>query len=94
MFKDKTFCKLAVNLFFCMKTVLKLTLFVVLGLIAYGYYLNSTATGAGEKFIGVGVLVFAFILMPLFIYLRYKNKDLRNYSFKDFTNPPDKKKED
>ena len=82
------------NLFVCMKIVLRLLLLSVLGLIAYGYYINSTTAGDGEKFIGIGVLVFAFILMPLFIYHRYKNKDLRNYSFKDFANPPDKKKED
>lgn len=77
-----------------MKTVLKLVLFLSLGLIIYGFYLNSSESGSGEKFIGTGVLVFAFLLMPLFIYHRYKNKDLRNYSFKDFANPPDKKKED
>jgi uncharacterized membrane protein (DUF485 family) len=77
-----------------MKTGLRLILFFAMGLIVYGYYLNSSATGAVEKFIGIGVLVFAFILMPLFIYHRYKNKDLRNYSLKDFANPPDKKKED
>ena len=77
-----------------MKTGLRLILFLALGLIVYGYYLNSAATGAGEKFIGIGVLVFAFILMPLFIYHRYKNKDLRKYSLKDFANPPDKEKED
>ena len=77
-----------------MKTVLKLILFLALGLIGYGYYLNSSAAGSGEKFIGVGVLIFAFVLMPLFIYHRYKNKDLKNYSFRDFANPPDKKKDD
>lgn len=77
-----------------MKLVLRLILLLALALIGYGYYLNSTANGMGEKFIGSGVLVFAFILMPLFIYHRYKNKDLRNYSFKDFANPPDKKNED
>ena len=77
-----------------MKTVLKLILILTLGLIGYGFYLNSSASGTGEKFIGIGVVVFAFILMPLFIYHRYKNKDLRNYSLKDFANPPDKKKED
>lgn len=92
--KDKTFCNFATKSFAYMKTVLKLTLFLSLGLIGYGYYLNSSATGSGEKFIGVGVLVFAFVLMPLFIYHRYKNKDLKNYSFKDFANPPDKKTED
>ena len=77
-----------------MKIVLRLLLLTVLGLIGYGYYLNLEASGSGEKFIGFGVVLFAFILMPLFIYSRYKEKDLRNYSFKDFANPPDKKKED
>ena len=76
-----------------MKILLRLLLVSCLGLIGYGYYLNTDAAGSGEKFIGIGVLVFAFILMPLFIYYRYKNKDLRNYSFKDFANPPDKKKD-
>ena len=77
-----------------MKTLLRLIFLLVLGLIGYGFYLNSSEAGTGEKFIGFGVLVFAFILMPFFIYYRYRNKDLRNYSFKDFANPPDKKKED
>ena len=77
-----------------MKTGLRLLLFLVLALIVYGYYLNSSATGSGEKFIGIGVVLFAFIIMPLFIYHRFRNKDLRNYSLKDFANPPDKEKED
>ena len=76
-----------------MKIVLRLLLVICLGLIGYGHYVNGDAAGSGEKFIGIGVLVFAFILMPLFIYHRYKNKDLRNYSLKDFANPPDKKKD-
>ena len=77
-----------------MKTVLRLILLAVASLIGYGYYLNIEASGNGEKHIGFGVVLFAFILMPMFIYHRYKGKDLRNYSFKDFANPPDKKKED
>ena len=77
-----------------MKVVLRLLLLLVLGLIGYGYYLNLDESGAGEKFIGFGVVLFAFILMPIFIYHRYKGKDLRNYSLKDFANPPDKKEED
>ena len=67
-----------------MKKVLIIILITALGFIAYGYYVNAGSSGEGEKFIGIGVLVFAFILMPLFIYHRYKNKDLKNYSFKDF----------
>lgn len=77
-----------------MKIVLRLLLIAVLILIGFGYYLNLEESGIGEKFIGFGVVLFAFILMPMFIYYRYKEKDLRNYSFKDFANPPDKKKED
>jgi len=77
-----------------MKIILRLLLLAVLTLIGYGYYLNLGESGTGEKFIGIGVVLFAFILMPLFIYVRYKGKDLRNYSLKDFSNPPDKKEED
>ena len=77
-----------------MKIVLRLLLIAVLILIGFGYYLNLEESGDGEKFIGFGVVLFAFILMPMFIYYGYKEKDLRNYSFKDFANPPDKKKED
>ena len=77
-----------------MKTGLRIILLLVFGLIGYGLYLNSDDTGSGEKFIGTGVMLFAFILMPLFIYYRYRNKDLRNYSLKDFANPPDKEEED
>ena len=68
-----------------MKAVLTSFLVIVIGFVAYGYYINGENLGEGEKYIGIGVLIFAFILMPLFVYHRYKNKDLRNYSFKDFS---------
>ncbi len=68
-----------------MKAVLTSILVIVIGFVAYGYYINGENLGEGEKYIGIGVLIFAFILMPLFVYHRYKNKDLRNYSFKDFS---------
>lgn len=66
-----------------MKTALKVILFVCIALIATGSYLNLESSGQGEKLIGIGALIFAFVLMPLFIYYRYKNKDLSNYSFKN-----------
>ena len=77
-----------------MKIILRIILAAVVSLIGYGYYLNLEESGTGEKLIGFGVVLFAFILMPMFIYHRYQGKDLRNYSFKDFANPPDKKNED
>ena len=68
-----------------MKVFLRAILIIVIGFVAYGYYINGENLGEGEKYIGIGVLIFAFILMPLFVYHRYRNKDLRNYSFKDFS---------
>lgn len=66
-----------------MKTALKVILIICIILIGAGSYLNLDSSGSGEKFVGIGALIFAFILMPLFIYHRYKNKDLSNYAFKD-----------
>ncbi|UCE93794.1 MAG: hypothetical protein JSV73_00430 [Flavobacteriaceae bacterium] len=77
-----------------MKLVLRLILFLTIALIGYGYYLNYENSGQGEKFIGIGVLILAFVLMPLFIYHRYKNKDLKNYSIKDFSKLHKKEEED
>ena len=68
-----------------MKVFLRAILIIVIGFVAYGYYINGENLEEGEKYIGIGVLIFAFILMPLFVYHRYRNKDLRNYSFKDFS---------
>lgn len=66
-----------------MKIVLKIVLAITIGFVAFGYYTNYQNTGEGEKFIGIGVLIFAFILMPLFVYHRYKNKDLSKYAFRN-----------
>ena len=74
-----------------MKTVLTAILLTVIGFVSYGYYINYQELADGEKFIGTGLMIFAFILMPLFISHRYKNKDLRNYSFKDFSKEPEDK---
>lgn len=62
-----------------MKTILWLIFISVLGLILCGYYVNSYEYSGGEKYIGAGVLLFAFVLMPLFIYHRYKDRDLKQY---------------
>ena len=77
-----------------MKLILKIILAVIVLLVAFGFYTNYNEEGAGEKFIGIGVLVFAFILMPLFIYHRYNGKDLSRYSinnmFQKEEDPKDK----
>lgn len=72
-----------------MRVVLRIILVIVIGFVSFGYYINYNDAGGGEKFIGIGVLIFAFILMPLFIYHRYKNKDLSRYSFQDHVKKED-----
>ncbi len=66
-----------------MKIILKIILVIVIGFVAFGYYMNSNNNGEGEKFIGIGVLLFAFILMPIFIYHRYNGRDLSRYSIRN-----------
>ncbi len=62
-----------------MKLVLKIIFVIVAGMVIYGFFINSNNEGQGEKFIGFGVLIFAFVFMPLFIYHRYKDKDMSKY---------------
>jgi hypothetical protein len=57
-----------------MKNVLKILFFISLGLIILGYILLNFTQLNGKLFIGIGVLSFAFLVMPLFIYYRYKDR--------------------
>lgn len=72
-----------------LKKIVYIVFFIVLGTISYGYYIKSDTPQDGEKIIGIGVLLFAFVLMPLFIYLRYRGRDLSHFTF----NQPKKEEE-
>ena len=67
-----------------MKYVLKvlfLTFFIV---ICRGYYVKETLDyNQGEKIIGMGVLFGAFIYLPLFLYHRWKDKKISDYTLND-----------
>lgn len=65
-----------------MKYVIRILFFIILGLIGYGYYLKQTVGTEGDKWVGLGVLTSALVLMPLFLWHRYKNKNLNDYMFK------------
>lgn len=69
-----------------MKFVLGAIFVLVVGMLGYGFYLKNSGNFDGEIIIGIGVLIIAFVLMPLFIFHRYKNKDLKNFELKDFLN--------
>jgi hypothetical protein len=67
-----------------MKYIISAILLIVLGMLTYGFYIKSSGDSNGEIIIGISVLVVAFVLMPLFIYHRYKGKDLSNFKFDNF----------
>jgi hypothetical protein len=72
-----------------MKTLLKVLFVFSLGLIFLGYFFINFTEINGKLFIGLGVLNFAFILMPLFVYYRYKDR-LGDFIDRRMEKPEDK----
>jgi len=66
-----------------MKWVLRIILIFVLSCWGYGGYLNIIEDPEADRWIGTGILVFALVLLPLFLWYRYKNKKLEDYTFKN-----------
>ena len=64
-----------------MKFVLTTLLILDLALLGLGFYYKNTGDENGEIIIGISVLIIAFILMPLFIFHRYKNKNIKDFTF-------------
>lgn len=64
-----------------MKYVVIFFLIIAIGLIATGFYLKSISHFRGEAVVGLGVLTISFLVMPLFIYHRYRKKNLSSFKF-------------
>ena len=62
-----------------MKTVIKILFIVFLIWMIVGAYLLNTKHPEAQIIMGLGVLYMAFILMPLFIYYRYKDGKYKKY---------------
>mgnify|MGYP000014324040 FL=1 len=73
-----------------MKILIRLLLLSFIALVGAGTYLQSVKAEKGDFYVGIGVLLLAFVLLPLFVYHRYKGKDLSKYSFKNMQGPEDK----
>ena len=65
-----------------MKYIIRILLFLFIGFVCFGYYLKNSGNPEGDKWVGIGILIMALVLMPLFVYHRYKGKDLNKYRFK------------
>lgn len=66
-----------------MRTVLKILGILILAAIAVGFYFRQEDVILGDRIIGLAVLTGAFILMPLFLYHRWKGKRLKDYTLSD-----------
>ncbi len=62
-----------------MKLVIQIILVLVVINFSIGFYLLNQEHPKGHVVVGIGVLAFSFILMPLFLYHRYRRKKLKNY---------------
>ncbi|MEP2937517.1 MAG: hypothetical protein ABJM06_09290 [Gilvibacter sp.] len=52
---------------------------VVFAGIGIGYYLKGSDPKLGDLIIGLSLVSGMFLLMPLFIYHRYKNRDVKDF---------------
>lgn len=63
-----------------MKRFLQFLFATIIAVITYGFFIKSTNEQLANRYIGFSVLALAFIFLPLFIYFRYKGKDLKKYT--------------
>ena len=68
-----------------MKYILYIIFILIIASLSYGYYIKTDEELVSHKFIGAAVLGFFFIWMPLFLYHRSKNNDIKKYMITDKT---------
>lgn len=65
-----------------MKLVIKILAISIIIAIGVGfYYRMNNAMLLGDRIIGIAVLTSAFVLMPIFLYVRWNGKKLSDYTF-------------
>lgn len=74
-----------------MKGFLQILLFINVIWFGYGLYLQyMVQSKLYSKVMGSGVLFLVVILLPIFLYHRYKDKSLEDYRFKGFKKDEDR----
>ena len=46
---------------------------------SFGFYIKPENTSEGDLYIGLSIVLGFFIVMPLFIYHRWRSKDVKDY---------------
>jgi len=62
-----------------MKYVLQFLVLLFFVGISYGFYLRPDTPQKGDLFIGLSLVLLFFVTMPIFIYRRWKDKDVKDY---------------
>ena len=68
-----------------MKYILYIIFIVILTSISYGYYIKTDDELLGHKLIGLAVVGFFLVWMPLFMFHRYRKNDIKKYMITDET---------
>jgi len=67
-----------------MNTILKILTAAILISVAAGFYYKGIDDHlTGDRLIGLAVLAFTLLLLPLFLYHRWKGKKLEDYTLSD-----------
>ena len=62
-----------------MKRLLQILFLIDIIGLSCGFYIKSENIAKGELIIGLSLVLGFFIVMPLFIYHRWKNKNVKDY---------------
>lgn len=63
-----------------MKNAIRILFIIVIIMISTGYYFKNTNNHlVGDRWVGLGILLAAFVLMPIFIIHRWKGKKVEDY---------------
>ena len=62
-----------------MKRILQLLFIIDLIGLSYGVFIKTDTEAKGNLFIGLSLVLLFFVIMPLFIYHRWKGKDVKDY---------------
>ncbi len=63
-----------------MTRLLQILFALILLTLIFGFVIKSNQAVLGDRIIGVTILFTAFVFMPLFIYHRWKDKKLSDYT--------------
>lgn len=64
-----------------MKWFLRILVMLILAMLITGFIMQSKESAYSEKVIGIGVLLIVLVLLPAFLYHRYRNKNIQDYIF-------------